>query len=153
MQSLKRILSGIIGLVVLLGIVWLTTQMPASPAPGSPVAQATNSPAAAPASRATATPRLVTDGLPAIAVDRLPPEAWDTIALIDRGGPFPYQKDGATFGNRERLLPRQPSGYYREYTIITPGSADRGARRIVAGDAGELYYTDDHYASFRRVVR
>ncbi len=153
MQSLKRILSGIIGLVVLLGIVWLTTQTPAGPAPDRTVAQATNSPAAAPASRATATPRLVTDGLPAIAVDRLPPEAWDTIALIDRGGPFPYQKDGATFGNRERLLPRQPSGYYREYTIITPGSADRGARRIVAGDAGELYYTDDHYASFRRVVR
>ena len=91
--------------------------------------------------------------LPTIVLDQLPAEARQTIQRIDAGGPFPYEKDGSTFQNRERLLPRQPSGYYREYTVVTPGSDDRGARRIVAGNAGELYYTDDHYDSFREVVR
>jgi ribonuclease T1 len=90
-----------------------------------------------------------------IAVDRLPPEARVTLALIRTGGPFPYDKDGTVFGNREGLLPRQPRGYYREYTVKTPGSRDRGARRIVAGgDAqrpADLWYTDDHYRSFRRI--
>ena len=93
------------------------------------------------------------DRLPTIAFSQLPPEARETIRLIERGGPFPYDRDGITFGNRERLLPSQPQGYYREYTVITPGSPDRGARRIVAGREGELYYTDDHYDSFKRVVR
>ena len=93
------------------------------------------------------------DGLPTIALARLPREAQETIRLIDRGGPFPYQQDGTTFGNRERLLPAQPQGYYREYTVPTPGESDRGARRIIAGRGGELYYTDDHYESFKRVVR
>lgn len=91
-------------------------------------------------------------GLPVVAVDSLPQEAVTTLALIDAGGPFPYAKDGATFHNRERLLPERPSGYYAEYTVVTPGSPDRGARRIVAGDGGERYYTDDHYASFREVT-
>ena len=90
-----------------------------------------------------------------IAVDRLPPEARATLALIRAGGPFPYDKDGTVFGNREGLLPRQARGYYREYTVKTPGSRDRGARRIVAGgDAqrpADLWYTDDHYRSFRRI--
>lgn len=83
----------------------------------------------------------------------LPPEAVDTIALIEAGGPFPYRRDGVTFENRERLLPGQPRGYYREYTVPTPGVSDRGARRIVAGgDPPEvMYYTADHYRSFRRV--
>ena len=91
--------------------------------------------------------------LPQIAFADLPPQAQETIRLIDRGGPFPYDRDGITFGNRERLLPIRADGYYREYTVITPGSSDRGARRIVAGRGGELYYTDDHYENFRRVVR
>ena len=85
------------------------------------------------------------------AVDQLPREARRTIALIEAGGPFPYRQDGATFGNRERLLPAQPAGYYREYTVPTPGSRDRGARRLVLGDSGELYYTADHYRSFTRI--
>jgi ribonuclease T1 len=88
-----------------------------------------------------------------VAFARLPPEARHTIGLIDQGGPFPFERDGAVFGNRERLLPAQPRGHYREYTVITPGSSDRGARRIVAGRTGELFYTDDHYESFRFVVR
>ena len=83
----------------------------------------------------------------------LPPEALDTLALIRRGGPFPYRKDGTVFQNRERVLPAMPRGYYREYTVPTPGSRDRGARRIVAGgNPPEVYYyTSDHYRSFRRI--
>ena len=83
----------------------------------------------------------------------LPPEALETLALIQRGGPFPYRKDGTTFQNRERLLPAKPRGYYREYTVPTPGSRDRGARRIVAGGNPPevFYYTADHYSSFRQI--
>ena len=87
-----------------------------------------------------------------IRVRELPPEALATLTLIKAGGPFRYEKDGAAFANRERLLPRQARGYYREYTVRTPGSRDRGARRIIAGRAGEYYYTDDHYRSFRRIL-
>ena len=83
----------------------------------------------------------------------LPPEAIETLALIQRGGPFPYRKDGTTFQNRERLLPAKPRGYYREYTVPTPGARDRGARRIVAGGNPPevFYYTADHYSSFRQI--
>ena len=83
----------------------------------------------------------------------LPPEAHATLALIDRGGPFPHRQDGTTFQNRERLLPAKPRGYYREYTVPTPGSRDRGARRIVAGGNPPevFYYTADHYSSFRQI--
>jgi ribonuclease T1 len=83
----------------------------------------------------------------------LPAEAVDTVALIEQGGPFPYDRDGVVFENREGLLPDHESGYYHEYTVPTPGSADRGARRIITGHAGELYWTDDHYQSFRRILR
>lgn len=88
-----------------------------------------------------------------ITVARLPAEAQRTLALIDRGGPFPYRQDGTVFSNRERLLPAEPSGYYREYTVPTPGSADRGARRLIGGKNGERYYTADHYRTFARVTR
>lgn len=81
----------------------------------------------------------------------LPAEARDTLERIERGGPFPYRKDGTTFHNRERLLPVRGRDYYREYTVPTPGRRDRGARRIVTGAGGERYYTDDHYRSFKRV--
>jgi ribonuclease T1 len=91
--------------------------------------------------------------LQVISVDQLPKQARDTLALIDRGGPFPYRQDGVVFQNRERRLPRQPSGYYHEYTVKTPGSPDRGARRIVTGSRGEFYYTADHYDTFARVIR
>lgn len=84
--------------------------------------------------------------------DFLPAEAIDTLRLIERGGPYPYRQDDGVFGNRENRLPRQSRGYYREYTVKTPGSRDRGARRIVAGGhpPTEFFYTDDHYDSFRR---
>lgn len=82
---------------------------------------------------------------------QLPTEARQTYALIQRGGPFPYSRDGVVFGNRERLLPAHRQGYYREYTVPTPSARNRGTRRIIAGAAGEFYYTDDHYRSFRRI--
>jgi len=89
----------------------------------------------------------------------LPQEARDTLALIRKGGPFPYRRDGTVFRNFEQQLPVKSRGYYREYTVRTPGARDRGARRIVAGagadgdvrTSGEYYYTDDHYASFGRI--
>lgn len=89
--------------------------------------------------------------LPVIAASALPYEAQQTLALIKLGGPFPYARDGITFGNFEKRLPLRPRGYYTEYTVKTPGRKDRGPRRIVAGERSEYYYTDDHYQSFRRI--
>jgi ribonuclease T1 len=86
-----------------------------------------------------------------ISADALPPDGRATLKLIKEGGPFPYPRDGIIFGNREGRLPDRPSGYYREYTVKTPGKRDRGARRIVAGKGGEFYYTDDHYKTFRQI--
>ncbi len=90
--------------------------------------------------------------LPVASADDLPPEALDTLALIEAGGPYPYDQDDGVFGNREGLLPDRFDGYYREYTVETPGSDDRGARRIIVGADGEVYYTDDHYGSFVEVT-
>lgn len=92
-----------------------------------------------------------------VALSALPPEAQQTQRLIETGGPFRYTKDGTVFGNRERLLPRRPRGHYREYTVPTPRSKDRGARRIVCAGSEPTrpdicYYTADHYASFQRIV-
>jgi ribonuclease T1 len=86
-----------------------------------------------------------------IHVAELPAQARQTLARIEAGGPHPYRRDGAVFHNREGRLPARASGYYREYTVPTPGARDRGARRIVAGRGGERYYTPDHYRSFRRI--
>jgi ribonuclease T1 len=92
----------------------------------------------------------------AVTLAELPAQAQSTHRLIISGGPFPYSKDGSVFGNREHLLPSRPRGQYREYTVPTPGAADRGARRIVCAglppsQPQACYYTDDHYASFRRI--
>ena len=86
-----------------------------------------------------------------VSIRDLPPEARQTLQLIKAGGPFPYQQDGKTFGNREGLLPKRERGYYLEFTVKTPGARDRGARRLVSGRGGEFYYTSDHYRSFRRI--
>ncbi|GAA1117747.1 hypothetical protein GCM10009630_14330 [Kribbella jejuensis] len=93
-----------------------------------------------------------TSGLKYVAVADLPQEAQNTLKLIDQGGPYPYSRDGVVFGNFEKILPKHDRGYYHEYTVTTPGEKDRGARRIVTGNAGERYYTDDHYKSFRRIA-
>lgn len=90
-----------------------------------------------------------------IALQDLPKEAQQALALIKQGGPFPYPKDGSVFRNYEGVLPKQKRGYYHEFTVKTPGARNRGARRIVSGGdprtSGEYYYTDDHYATFRRI--
>ncbi len=86
-----------------------------------------------------------------VSAAELPREAKLVLNLIREGGPFPYPKDGSIFGNRERRLPERARGYYREYTVKTPGRRDRGARRIIAGAGGEFYYTDDHYNSFKLI--
>ncbi len=90
-------------------------------------------------------------GLAYVAVAALPEEARQTLELIDKGGPYPYSRDGVVFSNFEKILPKQDKGYYHEYTVKTPGEKDRGARRIVTGKDDERYYTDDHYKSFRRI--
>lgn len=126
-----------------------------TPAPSSSAAPAPKAPAPGPAEvsapsevpgtgGAPANP----SGLPTIKESELPAEARRTLGLIRAGGPYSYSQDDRTFGNFERILPRQKSGYYREYTVPTPGESDRGARRIVAGAGGEKYYTQDHYDSF-----
>lgn len=116
--------------------------------------------AAQPGSRTNATTPVVTStettdpasGLPWIAESALPSQARDTLRLIRAGGPYPYPRnDDQTFRNSEGLLPRQPNGYYREYTVKTPGSSDRGARRIITGAPDEKFWTDDHYDSFSRI--
>ncbi|MFE5332618.1 ribonuclease domain-containing protein [Embleya sp. NPDC056575] len=101
---------------------------------------------------ASARPTWVPARMRTVAAGDLPAEARETLALIAAGGPFPYSRDGIVFGNREKLLPGRPDGYYREYTVRTPGSADRGARRIVTGKNTERFYSDDHYASFAAVL-
>ena len=92
---------------------------------------------------------------PEVSLEELPAQARTTLVLIRNGGPFPYSKDGTFFGNRERLLPIKRRGYYTEYTVPTPRSRDRGARRIIVGGdparSFDFYYTDDHYASFRKI--
>jgi ribonuclease T1 len=100
--------------------------------------------------------RLVDDGSVSLSMAELPRQGRETFELIRQGGPFPNEKDGSVFGNRERQLPEARRGYWREYTVATPGSRDRGARRIVCGGPPRApdacYYTADHYASFRKIV-
>jgi ribonuclease T1 len=114
------------------------------------VAQLTSPTAARAPAGTSATP---SSGLPTVPVAVLPPEARSMLTLIDKGGPFRYRQDGTVFSNVEGLLPARPAGYYREYTVVTPGSPDRGTRRLVVGRDGDVYYTSDHYASFRQVLR
>lgn len=149
----KRSTTWIAALALLLlgAATWSFLRAPATDAPaiGAPTATETTPlalpPPMAPDAQATpvASPRYP---------DFLPPEAIDTLQSIARGGPYPHRQDDGVFGNRERRLPQQPRGYYREYTVETPGSRDRGARRIVSGGQPpiEYFYTDDHYRSFRR---
>lgn len=98
-------------------------------------------------------PAAAQDGGPGtVSVSELPAEAQEVLSLIKLGGPFRYSKDGTVFGNRERRLPPQAYGYYREYTVPTPGERDRGPRRIIAGRKGDFYYTGDHYRRFKRIA-
>jgi ribonuclease T1 len=109
-------------------------------------------------SSAKSSPAYQTESFSVVTLADLPKQGRETYALILKGGPFPYPKDGVTFGNRERILPKAPRGYYREYTVKTPYSRTRGAKRIICGAGREqatpddCFYTDDHYASFRRIA-
>jgi guanyl-specific ribonuclease Sa len=125
--SSRRITVALIGLIVLVVAGWAVRELVTGDGPGA-------------SGRGS--------DLPVRALSALPAETAGTWRLIEKGGPFPYREDGTVFGNRERLLPTEKNGYYREYTVGTPGSGDRGARRIVTGSGGELYYTADHYGSF-----
>lgn len=104
----------------------------------------TAAPSSSPSKPGTANP----SSLPPVKESALPAEGRRTLVLIRQGGPYPFARDGVVFGNLEGLLPRRARGYYHEYTVPTPGSPDRGARRIIAGTGGDKYYTADHYVSF-----
>jgi ribonuclease T1 len=118
---------------------------------GSVATAAPNRSGSAGSSGSVAAPSRGADGLATVRSADLPPQARQVLGLIDAGGPFPYPQDGTVFGNVERLLPAHPRGWYREFTVPTPGSSDRGARRIVVGKDGARYYTADHYESFARI--
>jgi ribonuclease T1 len=165
----QRSVLGLLLALVMAVVVWWTQGDGGTPDPGAAPTSAEQgtregstrtaspSPSPSPSSSSSSKPGTgrtdPVSGLPLVALAQLPPEAADTVELIDAGGPFPEERDGVTFENREDLLPDEPRGYYAEYTVPTPGSDDRGARRIVAGDGGELYWTQDHYSSFGRIVR
>ncbi len=144
-SALGRRLVGVAGIAVVLCVV-LWAQSLGEPddaaRPGLGTAQTT---------AGAATPGPGTGAAEPVTLADLPAEVGRTLTLIAAGGPFPYRNDGSVFGNRERLLPLEPAGYYREYTVPTPGARDRGARRLVLGGSGEIYYTGDHYRSFTRI--
>ncbi|MNI34015.1 Guanyl-specific ribonuclease St [compost metagenome] len=123
------------------------TAQTTTPEPGS----TSTSPTAA--ATAGATPAVANpSSLPTINASQLPKEARQTLALIAKGGPYPYDRDGVNFGNFEGLLPKKSGGFYKEYTVPTPGESDRGARRIIVGKDSAKYYTPDHYESFKFIV-
>ncbi len=142
MSRILRLVAYLVGTLAL--IWWLSARQ------GAPVPAPASGPPSVPTAQSAPDTTVVA---PARVPSFLPAEAIATLQAIERGGPFPYSRDGVVFQNRERRLPQQPRGYYHEYTVTTPGSSDRGARRIIAG--GEppevFYYTDDHYRTFRPV--
>ncbi|RSM77453.1 ribonuclease N [Amycolatopsis sp. WAC 01375] len=151
MFNRRRITAALIGLIVLVLAGWFvkdgisgddTKSAPAS-------SSASAAPSGDAASQAKGKVAGADSGLPVKPLTGLPSQASDTWKLIQAGGPYPYPRnDDVTFQNREKVLPAKASGYYREYTVKTPGSPDRGARRMVTGSGKELYYTEDHYKSF-----
>ncbi|MEV7037958.1 ribonuclease domain-containing protein [Amycolatopsis sp. NPDC051061] len=145
MFNRRRITAALIGLLVLVLGGWLVKDAVGGDSPAAP---ASSSSPSAPPKGGAAVPG-ADSGLPVNALSALPSQAGDTWKLIEKGGPYPYPRnDDVVFENREKRLPGKKSGYYHEYTVKTPGGADRGARRLITGQAHELYYTGDHYASF-----
>lgn len=158
-KRLSTLIGALLGLAVLVLVVAGIPRTGDSPSSATSPAQtsaaastgvsATAKPSGGPAAgRPTGTGVANPSRLPEVKASELPAEARQVLVLIARGGPYPYSRDNITFGNFERVLPQKPSGYYREFTVPTPGESDRGARRIIAGDTGEKYYTADHYSSF-----
>ncbi|MFD9894842.1 ribonuclease domain-containing protein [Amycolatopsis sp. NPDC059027] len=146
MVNRRRITAALVGLLVLVLGGWLVKSQ-LSGSSSAPASSSASAPAKSGASNAK--PPGTDSGLPVKPLSALPSQAADTWKLIEKGGPYPYPRnDDVVFENREKVLPRKQSGYYHEYTVKTPGSQDRGPRRLVTGQAKELYYTEDHYASF-----
>ncbi|MGW6014469.1 ribonuclease domain-containing protein [Streptomyces sp. NPDC055210] len=144
LRSVPRLFSGLLVCLMALLLAGCSSTDPAGNTAGRTAGGTDTATASAPA---------WADGMDTVREAELPAEARRTLALIDAGGPYPYAKDGSVFGNFERELPRHERGHYHEFTVRTPGERDRGARRIVTGRDGEVYYTDDHYNSFRAVLR
>lgn len=142
-------LAPLLVLVLVLGLWWVSNRGTTSVGdPSGTRSSATAGPSGTAPPSTSDTPD---SGLETIAESALPREARATLALIRAGGPYPYDQDDRVFQNREAILPQQQRGYYREYTVETPGSDDRGARRIISGRDGDRYWTSDHYDSFRQI--
>lgn len=167
LKKADRQLLMLIGVVVCVAVLWWaigsggSSRDPGLASASSSTIEPTGSAGSSPDTRITTEPgprdspdpaATPVSGLPTIAESRLPRQAIQTLELIRAGGPYPYAADEQVFQNRERLLPQRARGYYREYTVRTPGSQDRGARRIIGGTGGDRYYTEDHYDSFRQIL-
>ncbi|MFD3698652.1 ribonuclease domain-containing protein [Streptomyces sp. NPDC058646] len=150
-RSLLRLLGAVFLCAALVGAAGCGGKTPA-PAAASAGVERTAGPGTGESTAGSAVPGWA-EGMAAVRAEELPRQAREVLALIDRGGPYPYRQDGTVFGNFEKVLPRQKRGYYHEYTVRTPGERDRGARRIVTGQGGEFFYTDDHYETFKAVLR
>lgn len=154
MFNRRRITAALIGLIVLVLAGWLVKDGISGDDTKSTSAPSSSSASAGPtgeagASRVKGKVAGEESGLPVKPLSGLPPQASETWRLISAGGPYPYPRnDDVLFQNREKILPAKASGYYREYTVKTPGSPDRGAKRLVTGSGKELFFTDDHYKSF-----
>ncbi len=156
-----KAVTSVITVLLLIAVWWLQNRSSGDESTSSadtPSASVSPTHAARPSAASTSSPTRAAsrdqDGIPYVDLADLPKEAAETVDLIDAGGPFAYPgKDGSSFGNYEGVLPSRPRGYYAEYTVDTPGLSHRGARRIIAGDRGELYWTEDHYESFERIRR
>lgn len=148
MRKLRPLLT----LVIIATLLWFWQGPGGAQRNDAVLAEATGEPASAPAANARPAGASAA-ATAAIGDDGLPPEARETLALIARGGPYPYRQDNTVFNNFERRLPDRPRGYYREFTVRTPGLSHRGPRRIVTGGQppSEFWYTEDHYESFRRL--
>ncbi|MGW6945047.1 ribonuclease domain-containing protein [Streptomyces xanthophaeus] len=151
-RSLLRLLGALFLCAALVGAVGCGGKTPA-PAASASAGLTASAGAADPEATGGPTAPGWAKGMAAVRAGELPRQAQDVIALIDKGGPYPYRQDGTVFGNFEKVLPKQKRGYYHEFTVRTPGERDRGARRIVTGQGGEFFYTDDHYETFKAVLR
>jgi ribonuclease T1 len=145
------VIAVVVLVVAMVGGGSLTAPSSAPPSGGQTTTQSTT-PAPGPALSSAAAAVANPSTLPTINESQLPKEARQTLTLIAKGGPYPYDRDGVNFGNFEGLLPKKTSGFYKEYTVKTPGESDRGARRIVVGKDSAKYYTQDHYESFKFII-
>ena len=151
-KQLAGLIAALIVLALIIGGTLLYNRLTAGNSSGAEQSQSQSASAKKSPAKPTSQPASNPSKLPTLKASALPKEAQQTLALIAKGGPYPYDRDGINFGNFEGVLPKQRGGYYKEYTVKTPGESDRGARRIIVGGKGEKYYTDDHYESFSFIL-